>query len=95
MRWRFLTYIYVVEIPDVFLGVEIPNLFSGVEISVIFSGVEIPHVPVCAPEHGAHRLQHAGAAGGGAATRDVPTRARGNTQVSCQQTLRSDHQLKG
>ena len=57
--------------------------------------MEIPDVPVCASEHGAHRLQHAGAAGGGAATRDVPTRARGNTQVSCQQTLRSDHQLKG
>jgi hypothetical protein len=42
----------------------------------------VSDVSVCAREHRAHRLQHAHAARGGAAVRDVPARRRGNAQVA-------------
>ena len=35
-------------------------------------GVALPDLSVCPRQHGAHRVQHSDAAGGGAAARDVP-----------------------
>ena len=44
-------------------------------------GMEIPDLPVCAREHGAHRVQHAHAVGCGTSTRNVSARSSWDTEV--------------